>query len=51
MRFARIEGYDHALVLEIDFYALHPRNGLQHRSQFAHALVAIFTFSGNLNGF
>jgi len=51
MRFAWIERDDHVLVLEIDFCVLNSGNILQHRSQFAHALIAIFTFSGNLNGF
>src|SRR6476660_2629236 len=51
MRFTRIERDDHALVLNIDFYVLHPGNVLQHRSQFAHALIAIFTFSGDFDRF
>ena len=51
MRFARIERDDHALVLEIDFYVWHSGNVLQHRSQFAHAVIAIFTFSGNFDRF
>ena len=51
MRFARIECDDHALVREIDFYVLNSGNGLQHRSQFAHAFIAIFTFSGDFDRF
>ena len=51
MRFARIERDDYALVREIDFYVLYPRNILQHWSQFAHALIAIFTFSGDFDRF
>ena len=51
MRFARIERDDYALVREIDFYILHPRNVLQQRSQFAHAFIAIFTFRANLDRF
>ena len=51
MCFARIERDNHALVLDIDFYVLHPGNVLQHRSQFAHALIAIFTFSGDFDRF
>jgi len=51
MRFARIECDDHALVREIDFYVSHSRNILQHRSQFAHAFIAIFTFSGDFDRF
>ena len=51
MRFARIERDDYALVPEIDFYMLNPRNVLQQRSQFAHAFIAIFTFSGDFDRF
>ena len=51
MRFARIERDNHALVLDIDFYVLHPGNVLQHRSQFANAFIAIFTFSGDFDRF
>ena len=51
MRFTRIERDDHALVLNIDFYVLHSGNVLQHRSQFAHAFIAIFTFSGDFDRF
>ena len=51
MRFARIECDDHALVREIDFYVSHSGNVLQHRSQFAHAFIAIFTFSGDFDRF
>ncbi len=42
MRFACIERDDCAFMLQIDFYVVHPGNVLQHRSQFAHALIAIF---------
>ena len=51
MRFARIECDNHALVREIDFYVSHSGNVLQHRSQFAHAFIAIFTFSGDFDRF
>ena len=51
MRFARIERNDYALVRQIDFYVLHSGNFLQHRSQLANTLIAIFTFSGNFDGF
>ncbi len=51
MRFARVECDDHALVREIDFYVSHSGNVLQHRSQFAHAFIAIFTFSGDFDRF
>ena len=51
MRFARVKCDYHALLREIDFYVLHSGNVLQHRSQFAHAFIAIFTFSGDFNGF
>jgi len=51
MCFARIERDNHALVREIDFYVSHSGNILQHRSQFAHALIAIFPFSGDFDRF
>ena len=51
MRFARIERDNHTLALDMDFYVLHPGNVLQHRSQFAHAFIAIFTFSGDFDRF
>src|SRR5262249_31201610 len=51
MRFARIERDDYAFVRKIDFYVFHPRNVLQARSQFPHALIAIFTFRGDLDRF
>src|SRR5262249_7658086 len=51
MVFARIERADHALILKIDFHVLHSRNLLQHRSQFAHALIAIFPFSRDFDHF
>jgi hypothetical protein len=51
MSFARIERYDYALVRKIDFYFLHAGKVRQHRSQFAHAVIAIFTFSGDLDRF
>ena len=51
MRFARIECDNHALVREIGFYVLNSGNVLQHWSQFAHAFIAIFTFSGDFDGF
>ena len=51
MRFARIERDDYALVPEIDFYMLNPRNVLQQRSQFAHAFITIFNFRGDLGRF
>ena len=51
MRFPWIERDDHALVREIDFYFLHSGNILQHRSQFAHAFIAIFTFRRDFNRF
>ncbi len=51
MRFARIERDDHALTLEIDFYIFHAGNVLQHRSQFAHTLIAIFAFSRDFDRF
>ncbi len=51
MRFARVECYDYAFVLEIDFYVLHAGNVLQHRSQFAHTLIAIFAFRRDFDRF
>jgi hypothetical protein len=48
MRFARVERNDHALVREVDFYILYSGDVRQHRSQFAHTLIAIFTFRGDL---
>ena len=51
MHFARIECDDNALVREIDFDILHPRNVFQHWSQFAHALITIFAFGGDLDRF
>ena len=43
MRFARIECDNHALGRDIDCYVSNSGNVLQHRSQFAHAFIAIFT--------
>ena len=51
MRFAWVECDNHALVREIDFYVFHSGNFLQHRSQFAHAFIAIFTFSRDFDRF
>ena len=51
MRFARVERDDHALVLDIDFHISHSGYALQRRSQFAHALIAIFPFSRDFDRF
>ena len=51
MRLARIERDDHAFTLEIDFYFFHAGNFHQNRSQLAHTIVAIFTFSRDLDRF
>jgi hypothetical protein len=51
MRFARIEGDDHAFMLEIDFHIFHSGNTSQHRSQFPHALIAILAFSSDFDRF
>jgi len=51
MRFARVERDDHTLAPEIDFHVLHSGNVLQHWPQFAHALIAIFAFSGDFDRF
>ncbi len=49
MRFARVERDDDALMRQIDFYIFHPGNFLQHRSQLAHTIIAIFAFSSDLD--
>ena len=51
MRFSRVKCDDHTLVFEIDFHVFHPENFLQHRSQLAHALIAIFAFGPDLDCF
>jgi hypothetical protein len=51
MRSACIERDDYTFMLQIDFYVLHPGNVLQHRSQFAHTLIAIFTLGGDFDRF
>jgi len=51
MGFARVEREDHALVLQVDFHILHSWNLPQYRSQFAHALIAIFPFSCDFDRF
>jgi len=51
MRFARIEGDNHALRRDIDCYVLNCGNVLQHWSQFVHAFIAIFTLSGDFDRF
>jgi len=51
MGFARVEREDHALALEVHFHISHSGNPLQHRSQFAHALIAIFPFSRDFDRF
>jgi len=51
MRFAWVERDDHKLALEINFYVLHSGNVLHHWPQFAHALIAIFTFGGDFDRF
>jgi hypothetical protein len=51
MRFAWIERDNHALDRDIDCYVLNSGNVLQHRSQFAHAFIAIFTLSRDFDRF
>ena len=51
MRLACVERDDHALMLEIDSYILHPGNLLERRSQLAHTLIAIFARGGYLDRF
>ena len=51
MRFACIEGDDHALVIEINFYILHAVDFHQDRAQLAHTFVAIFAFRRDFDRF
>ncbi len=51
MRFSWIKCHNDALMLEINFYVFHPGNFLQHRAQLAHAFIAIFAFSADLDRF
>ena len=51
MRFSWIKCHNDALTLEINFYVFHPGNFLQHRAQLAHAFIAIFAFSADLDRF
>ena len=51
MRLARVKGDDDTLMLQIDFYIFHACNFLQHRSQLAHTIIAIFAFSGDFDRF
>ena len=51
MRFARIEGDDHALVLEIHFYIVHAFNFHERPAQLSHSLMMIFAFGGDFDRF
>src|SRR5262249_49546982 len=51
MRFSRVERDDHALMLEVDSDVFHPGDLLEHRSQLAHTLIAIFALGGDLDRF
>ena len=51
MRFARIEGDDHALVLEIHFYIVHAFDFHERPAQLSHSLMMIFAFGGDFDRF
>ena len=51
MRLARIEGDDHALVLEIHFYIVHAFDFHERPAQFSHSLMVILAFGGYFNRF
>jgi len=51
MRLPRVKRDDDTLMLQIDFYIFHASNFLQHRSQLAHTIIAIFAFGGDLDRF
>lgn len=51
MRFARIEGDDHTLMLEIDFYIMHAFNFHERPAQLSHSLMVILAFGADFNGF
>ena len=51
MRFARIEGDDHALVLEIDFYIMHAINFHERPAQLSDSLTVALAFGGYFNRF
>jgi hypothetical protein len=51
MRPTRVKRDDDTLMLQIDFYIFHAGNFLQHRSQLAHTVIAIFAFGGDLDRF
>ena len=51
MRFARIEGDDHALVLEIHFYIVHAFNFHERPAQLSHSLMVTLAFRGDFNRF
>ena len=51
MRLPRVKGDDDTLMLQIDFYLSHAGNFLQHRSQLAYTIIAIFAFGGDLDRF
>jgi len=51
MRFARIEGDDHALVLEIHFYIVHAFDFHERPAQLSHSLMMIYAFGGDFDRF
>jgi hypothetical protein len=51
MRFPGIKCNDHALALEVDFYILYAVDFHQDGAQLAHAFLAIFAFSCDLDCF
>ena len=51
MRLSRIKRDNDALMLEIGLYVFHAGNSLQHGSELANALIAIFASGRDLDGF
>jgi hypothetical protein len=51
VRFACIEGDDHALVLEIHFYIVHAFNFHKRPTQLSHSLMVILAFGGYFDCF
>jgi len=51
MRFACIEGDDHAPVLEIHFYIVHAFNFHERPPQLSHSVMMIFAFGSDFDRF
>ena len=51
VRFARIEGDDHAPVLEVDFHTVHAFNFHERPAQLSHSLMVILPFGGDFDCF